>query len=172
MRKKTSTSYLVLLFVLGLAAPTGLSAQQLTYPPRPGERDFVVDEAGLLSPEDAKVVRELCDKLLTEKKVPIIAVTIRSMAIYGAGGWDIRVYAQNLFNSWGIGFTDWNNGTCFWLPGRIARRVSSSAPTGRAARMPNASGSWTRSSFPSSRKGLIRKVSFKACEGSMPWRGS
>lgn len=82
----------------------------LTYPPRPGEREFIVDEAKLIAPGDATKIKEICDKLLTEKKVPILVVTIQSLATHGAGGWDLRVYAQNLFNTWGIGFKDWNHG--------------------------------------------------------------
>ncbi|NOZ23890.1 MAG: TPM domain-containing protein [Planctomycetes bacterium] len=98
----------VLLFFTALSV--GTEAQQLTYPPQPGERDFIVDEAGLLSPEDAAQIKKICDKLLTEKAVPIIIVTIPSMAKYGAKGWDIMVYAQNLFNTWGIGYKKWNHG--------------------------------------------------------------
>ena len=85
-------------------------AQELTYPPKPAERGFIVDEAGLLSPGDVAKIKEICDKLLTDKKVPIIVVTIPSMAKYGAAGWDIVTYAQNLFNNWGIGFKEWNYG--------------------------------------------------------------
>jgi uncharacterized protein len=85
-------------------------AQELTYPPTPGERDFICDEANLLSPGDAAKIKEICDKLLSEKKVPIIVVTIPSLAKYGAAGWDIMVYAQNLFNNWGIGYPEWNYG--------------------------------------------------------------
>ena len=85
-------------------------AQELTYPPKPAERGFIVDEAGLISAGDAAKIKELCDKLLTDKKVPIIVVTIPSMAKYGAAGWDIVTYAQNLFNNWGIGFKEWNYG--------------------------------------------------------------
>lgn len=96
--------------LLGLMAASAALAQQLTYPPKPGDRDFIVDEAKLLSASEATKIKELCDKLLTDKKVPILVVTIASMSQYGASGWDIRVYAENLFNNWGIGFKDWNHG--------------------------------------------------------------
>ncbi len=100
--------------VLCLFCAVGLSgsayAQRLRYPPRPGPRDFIVDEAALIAPADKKTIRSTCDKLLTDKGVPILVVTIRSMTQYGAAGWDIQVYAQNLFNTWGIGYKKWNRG--------------------------------------------------------------
>ncbi|MEW6354904.1 MAG: TPM domain-containing protein [Planctomycetota bacterium] len=106
--KRTPATLLAMFLLAVLSA--GMEAQQLTYPPQPGERDFIVDESGLINPEDAANIKDICDKLLTEKAVPIIIVTIPSMAKYGAAGWDIMVYAQNLFNSWGIGFKEWNHG--------------------------------------------------------------
>ncbi len=87
-----------------------VSAQSLTYPPRPGPREFIADEAGLIKPSDEMRIKAICDKLLTEKGVPIVVVTIGSLSDYGAAGWDIRVYAQNLFNTWGIGYEKWNYG--------------------------------------------------------------
>jgi len=105
---KRTTGFL--LSAAGLILAADLSAAGLRYPPRPGKRQFIVDEADLIKPEHEQEIRSICDKLLTEKAVPIIVVTIRSMAEYGAAGWDIRVYAQNLFNTWGIGFKKWNHG--------------------------------------------------------------
>jgi uncharacterized protein len=105
-------TYWVLLTV-GLwisAAGSTAQAQKITYPPKPGDRDFIVDEANLIAEADKAEIKKICDKLLTEKKAPILVVTINSMAQYGADGWDIRVFAQNLFNTWGVGFKDWNHG--------------------------------------------------------------
>ena len=83
---------------------------QVTYPDRPAQRQFVVDQAKLLEADDAVQIGRLCEKTLTEKKVPIIIVTINSLKDYGAGNWKISRYAQNLFDDWEIGHEDRNNG--------------------------------------------------------------
>ena len=100
----------VTILVLTVVSATQGVAQQLTYPPKPGDRDFIVDGASLINERDTAEIKQVCDKVLTDKAVPIIVVTIESMAKYGAGGWDIKVYAQNLFNNWGIGYEKWNHG--------------------------------------------------------------
>lgn len=82
---------------------------------RPGDRDFIVDRAELISPEDEATIRALADKLLTDKAAPIIVVTIESMAQYGGGGLRIETFARLLFDQWGIGpaklgENPWNHG--------------------------------------------------------------
>lgn len=83
---------------------------------RPGDREFIVDKADLIDDADEKTIRDLCDKLLTEKMVPIIVVTIPSMAEYEGTGMRIETFAQILFDQWGIGFdpakteVSWNRG--------------------------------------------------------------
>lgn len=83
--------------------------------PRPGERDFLLDEAGLIQPEDQKKIRALCDDLLTKKATPIIVVTIKSMAAHGGAGLRIETFARLLFDQWQIGHAElggktWNTG--------------------------------------------------------------
>ncbi|MCA8947536.1 MAG: hypothetical protein KDB29_14975, partial [Planctomycetes bacterium] len=79
---------LILLFTLvGLAAP-GFAQTKLKLEP-PGEREFILDRADLIKPEDETKIRELCDKLLTDKATPIVVVTIESMAMYGGAGMSI-----------------------------------------------------------------------------------
>ncbi len=92
-----------------LAAALAAHAQ-VRYPARPGDREFIVDEAGLLQPEAAAEIRRLANEALTKKKAPIVVVTIKSLADYGAAGWAIERYAMNLFSEWGIGWQDWNHG--------------------------------------------------------------
>ena len=94
--------WIALWLIVGIAvaaAAAPLAAQ--TYPPRPGQRDFILDQANLLKPEDATAIRAACDKLLRETRIPIIVVTIPSLAKYG--GTDIETYARGLFDNWGIG---------------------------------------------------------------------
>jgi len=82
---------------------------------RPGEREFVRDLAKLVSPEDQKKIRTLCDKLLTDKATPIIVVTIKSMADHGGEGMRIETFARLLFDQWQVGHAElagqqWNTG--------------------------------------------------------------
>src|SRR5262245_33951085 len=92
--------------LLACAQPQG----EIRYPPRPGPREFVLDEAKLLTPQVAAEIRTLCDQTLTAKKVPIVVVTIPSLAAYGAGSWPIERYAMNLMGEWGVGWEAWNYG--------------------------------------------------------------
>jgi uncharacterized protein len=95
--------------ILSLVAPA-LAQDGVRYPAKPGPREFILDEAKLLKPEDAAEIRNLCDDALTKKKAPIIVVTIPSLASHGAAGWPIERYAMNLMGEWGVGWEDWNYG--------------------------------------------------------------
>jgi uncharacterized protein len=81
---------------------TAAAAQEISIE-RPGPRDFVVDYANLIEPEDETRIKEVCDKLLTEQAIPIIVVTIEQMAEYGGGDMRIETFAMFLFNQWEIG---------------------------------------------------------------------
>lgn len=93
-----------------LAALLALAPQDVKYPPKPGPREFIVDEAKVVSAEDAAEIKILCDEVLTKRKAPVIVVTIPSLAAYGAQGWSIDTYAGKLFGEWGIGWADTNYG--------------------------------------------------------------
>jgi len=88
----------------------GRLAAQVRYPERPGGREFIRDEAGLIDSADKEQIRAACDKLLTEERVPIIVVTIKSLAEYGAHGLSIDAYARSLFDTWGIGSEGYDYG--------------------------------------------------------------
>lgn len=79
------------------------------FPERPAERGFITDSANLLTSSDHEAIREMADRLLTDKAVPIIVVTIPSLAAYQAHG-GIERYARELFDEWGIGLAEWNHG--------------------------------------------------------------
>ncbi|HZE95411.1 MAG TPA: TPM domain-containing protein [Planctomycetota bacterium] len=89
------------------------STGDVRYPPKPGPREFILDEAKLLSSEDAAEIRTFCDEALSKKRAPIIVVTIPSLEAYGAGGWPIERYALNLMSEWGVGWEDWDYGMLF-----------------------------------------------------------
>jgi uncharacterized protein len=87
----------------------------------PGQREFILDGAKLLDGETEAKLRANCDKLLTDKAIPIIIVTINSMADHGGAGLRIETFARLLFDQWGIGHAElksgsggksfsWNNG--------------------------------------------------------------
>lgn len=103
-----------LLLVAVLALMTGPLAAQLSIN-RPGEREFVLDLAGVLSDADKSEIRAKCDSLLTAKATPIVVVVIRAMADHGGAGMTIEQFATALFNQWGIGHPTlhgkpWNTG--------------------------------------------------------------
>ncbi|MCE9604197.1 MAG: TPM domain-containing protein [Planctomycetia bacterium] len=82
---------------------------------RPGDREFVRDEAHLLTPAEIAKITQIGDKLLTEKATPIIVVTIDKMANHGGEGMRIETFANLLFDQWAVGVAkvngqDWNTG--------------------------------------------------------------
>jgi uncharacterized protein len=81
----------------------------------PGPREFILDRAGLISEPDKQKIKQIADKLLTDKAAPLIVVTIDSMSQYGGSGLRIETFARLLFDQWGIGpaklgKTPWNYG--------------------------------------------------------------
>lgn len=93
----------VLLMLLLIYAISQVPAQSVTFPPQPGERDFIYDGADLMTPAQRDAMREQLDTLLTERAVPIIVVTINSLGQYEARGMAIETYARMLYDKWGIG---------------------------------------------------------------------
>ncbi|MCA8990066.1 MAG: TPM domain-containing protein [Planctomycetaceae bacterium] len=81
----------------------------------PGQRDFVLDRAELITPEDEARIKALADPLLTDTAAPLVVVTINSMAEHGGMGLRIETFARLLFDQWQIGpakigDTTWNKG--------------------------------------------------------------
>ena len=58
--------------------------------PRPGDRQFVLDTADMITAEDEKRIREVCATLLTDKATPVVVVTIESMAKHASPGMRIE----------------------------------------------------------------------------------
>ncbi len=99
---------------LAMAVGLGAGRMQMSLAP-PGQREFIKDQARIITPEDREKIRAMCDKLLTEKATPIIVVTINSMAEHGGDGLRIETFATLLFDQWQIGHAklhgqDWNTG--------------------------------------------------------------
>lgn len=106
--------FCLILILTSFSRLSSVHALELTLEP-PGDREFVRDLAGMLDEPTTKKIKELCDKLLTDKATPIIVVTIDSMAQYGGADMRIETFATILFNQWQIGHAklgdqDWNTG--------------------------------------------------------------
>lgn len=104
------------LLPLMLLLATPLAAQIKLDPP--GDRIFVLDNAELLSATDREAIRTKCDNILTQKAIPIVVVTITSMAAHGGRGMTIETFTTALFNQWGVGHPEvhgkpWNKGILF-----------------------------------------------------------
>lgn len=114
LNRKRAFACLLILFLFNSKGLSSANALELTLKP-PGDREFVRDLAGMLDEKTTKQIKEICDKLLTDKATPIIVVTIDSMAQYGGADMRIETFATLLFNQWEIGHAklgdqDWNTG--------------------------------------------------------------
>lgn len=91
---------LAVLLVLGAAAPAALAA----IPDRPGNR-YVLDSAGVLSGDLEKEIIEENQRLFES-----CGAEVAVAAVDFFGGQDREDYANRLFNTWGIGSSERNNG--------------------------------------------------------------
>ncbi len=86
------------------------SVAQYSFPEKPNSSNFFVDEASMLSTEDAKKVNKIAGDLLRDEGVPIIVVTVPTLINYGGRADRIEDYASDLFNHWKIGSQERNYG--------------------------------------------------------------
>jgi|HigsolmetaAR201D_1030396.scaffolds.fasta_scaffold04141_8 uncharacterized protein len=111
-----------LVFALSLAlvllAPNA-SAQS----PYPSRTDPVInDYAELLTAKDASTIRSLVQELRNETGIELVLVTIGSIDDYPVSDTTIESFATNLFNTWGIGSRERNDGILL-LVARNDRKV-------------------------------------------------
>ncbi len=78
-----------------------------TYPDRMDR--YLNDYADVLTPAQEQTIREKLVELMNERDVEFTVLTINSMFNYGHGG-QIEPYATDLFNTWGIGDAERNDG--------------------------------------------------------------
>ena len=88
----------------------GAEAQEISFPEKPPQEHFYVDQAGLIAPNEGQAIDDIALALLRGQGVPIIVVTITSLADRNAAGYTIERYAFQLFNHWGIGRQERNYG--------------------------------------------------------------
>jgi uncharacterized protein len=98
----------VLLTALALLVPA--TADALTFPDKPSDEHFWVDEAGIITPEAGARIDEIAFGVWRDEQIPVYVVTITSLADHEAGGYAIEGYAADLFDHWGIGSKDRNYG--------------------------------------------------------------
>ena len=85
------------------------NAYAVSFPTKPMAGNFVIDEAGMISPEDRKTINLIAENLLKEQQVPLYVVTINSLLEYDSID-GIASYSIELFNNWRIGYKTHNYG--------------------------------------------------------------
>jgi len=129
MSKRRQTAALI-----GLLLLQGASARAVTFPSKPSTDRFYVDEAGLISEAEGGAINDIARSLLKEQQVPILVVTIRSLASHDAAGYTIERYAYELFNTWGIGSERRNYGMLLLVSQQDRRaRIELGAAWGHAS---------------------------------------
>jgi uncharacterized protein len=98
----------LVVLVIALVLSVSPVAAQDGYPERLDP--YVNDFASLLSDEHASSLRSLFSELKSDNGVEIVVVTIDSIRDYGTDNDSIESFATNLFNTWGIGDGQKNDG--------------------------------------------------------------
>ncbi|MCB0344107.1 MAG: TPM domain-containing protein [Bdellovibrionales bacterium] len=86
------------------------TAQAVTVPERPSWPEFVVDDAGVIDEGDLTKIEIICQDLLKEFQTQLYVVTILSTGSMDAAAMHTDEYAETLFNNWGIGNRQKNDG--------------------------------------------------------------
>ena len=89
--------------ILACSSPAADAASELL--PKPAQREYVVDTAGIVSAEDRAQIEKIGEELREKTKAEIVVVTVPTL-----GDADIESYANKLFRSWGIGDAKQSNG--------------------------------------------------------------
>lgn len=101
-----------------LIAPSAYA--QSDYPPRTDQ--VINDYADLLTTSDADTIRSLVQELRNETGIELVVVTIGSIDDYAVPDTTIESFATNMFNTWGIGSRERNDGILL-LVARNDRKV-------------------------------------------------
>lgn len=91
---------------LFLALATGAVAQDLPQP----LSDTVSDFADVLDPAEERRIGQLLDTTRAETGVQMVVVTMTDLAAQGGAGMRLDAYAKALFNAWGVGEAERNDG--------------------------------------------------------------
>jgi uncharacterized protein len=74
------------------------------------ESDTVSDFARILDPEEEARISALLDQTRTETGVQMVVVTMADITLFGGGGQRLDAFAKALFNAWGVGEAERNDG--------------------------------------------------------------
>src|SRR5262245_10576578 len=99
----------ILSLTILLLARTGLGDPANTRYPRPVEV-YVNDFAMILTAEHEATIRTVLTELRREADIHVVVVTVQSIRSYKTSDQSIESFATNLFNSWGIGDKQRNDG--------------------------------------------------------------
>ncbi len=112
---KHKLSLIVLCLVLaGLALlPSQVARAQTDYPERADKR--LNDYANLLEPSEAQSIHDMLYQFEALHKVQVCVLTVGSIHDYATGDDTIESFATNLFNDWGIGDRERNDGVLILL---------------------------------------------------------
>jgi uncharacterized protein len=109
-------SRLIAALAIGLSVLATSSARAARLDlPRPAEREFIIDHAGLLSPAQTRALRQRCSQLLADTGRPLGVVTVRRMADHGGRGMTLEFFARQLMHQWSdkhplLDGPDWRDG--------------------------------------------------------------
>ena len=109
----------LLLALALLAAPAVGAPRDVTFPPRPPSGQRIVDEAGWVGVRERAAIREICDRLQHDLRIPLRLVTLRSLTDYGAEGWGLPRYAVKLFEEWALESYEPEAATVDWERGML-----------------------------------------------------
>lgn len=91
--------------IVWLCAGTFAAAQSL-----PEYDDvYINDFAGLLRTSDSRAIRGMLEEVFEARGIEMVVVTMETMRTYGHSG-EIEPFATRLFNHWGVGNADRNDG--------------------------------------------------------------
>jgi uncharacterized protein len=105
---RRSQGVVLLLLVVAVMLIVTPAAAQNSYPQRIDP--YVNDYASLLTDEHTTALRSLFSELKSDNGVEIVVVTIGSISDYNTGASAFEAFATDLFNTWGIGDGQKNDG--------------------------------------------------------------
>ena len=92
---------------------TPISAQETGYPI--SENKYINDFAGVINSADKKVLKKILLNLEKRTGIELTIVTVDSIYNYETGDKSIESFAKRLFNTWGVGKKETNNGIMLLL---------------------------------------------------------
>jgi uncharacterized protein len=108
MARMTRTTLLLILTAVLALDLCSVAGAQPAYPQRTDA--FVDDIARVIEPQDEAAIRQLLQDLRASRGVEAAVVTIGSIDDYSTGDKTIETFATHLFNAWGLGDAQRNDG--------------------------------------------------------------